>query len=207
MAKKKTWGGMTIPDGASYTCQSQDEANRFANDDNFIISLANGDSEVYNDSTKINGQSASWLFLLDDLRDSDGARLVRARAFSNSDGFRFRGASFSGEVDYGETKNIDFLISAERYINGGRLLVNNIGPNDKITFQVVDNDNVMGFGVGVVLDEFIKDYFIPETGNLEVRLDYPAKIFAGLYLRLKYTSTHADGCLVKCNLYLHWKAV
>lgn len=29
---------------------------------------------------------------------------------------------------------------------------------------------------------------------------------AGLYLRIKYTSTHASGCTVKCNLYLHWKA-
>ena len=139
------------------------------------------------------------------ISDSDGYQIVRTRAFTNTDGFRFRGCSFQDDVLTNETKDIDYRLTAERYINGGRLLVSNIGDNDKLTFQVVDKDNVLGYGANAILDEFIKDYFIPTTGNLEVRLDYPARLYAGLYLRLKYTSTHANGCNVKCNLYLHWK--
>lgn len=202
----KTWGGVTIANNASYTCQNQEEANRFALDDNLIANLVADYAEIYSDSTKISGVSAAISFLLDSIRDTDGALLVRPRAFSNSDGFRFRGASFSGNVSANSSQDIDYKIVAERYINGGRLLIDNIGNEDKMTFQVVDKDNVLGYGAGVVLDEFIKDYFIPTSGNLEVRLDYPARIYAGLYLRLKYTSSHASGCSVKCNLYLHWKA-
>lgn len=201
-----TWGGVLLSPGVSYTCQNQGEANRFALDDNFISALSSSKAEIYSDTTLIVGTASGVSFLTDNLRDSDGAQLVRTRAFTNSDGFRFRGSSFSDTVTANTTKDIDYKIAQERYINGGRLLVSNIGNDDKITFQVVDKDNVLGYGANVVLDEFIKDYFIPTTGNLEVRLDYPARIVANLYLRLKYTSTHQDGCSVKCNLYLHWKA-
>lgn len=203
---EKVWGGQTIAHNASYTCQNQDEANKFALDDSFISSLASSGAEVYSDSSKISSSASALAYLLGELRDTDGALLVRPRAFSNTDGFRFRGASFTGSVATNTTTDIDYKLTAERYINGGRLLVDNIGNDDKVTFQVVDKDNVLGYGAGTVLDEFIKDYYIPTSGNLEVRLDYPAKIAANLYLRLKYTSTHASGCNIKCNLYLHWKA-
>ena len=126
--------------------------------------------------------------------------------FANPSGLRFRGASFSGTVSGESTADIDYEITQERWINGGRLLISAIGPEDKITFQVVDKNNVLGLGAGVVLDEFIKDYFVPDTGNLEVRLDYPARIIAGLFLRLKYTNSNSSSITVKCNLYLHWKA-
>jgi hypothetical protein len=139
-------------------------------------------------------------------RDNNGREITSLSPFTDASGFRFRGSSFSGSCSANSTADIDFQITQERYINGGRLLVNNIGNDDKMTFQVVDKDNILGYGANAVLDEFIKDYFIPTTGNLEVRLDYPARIIAGLYLRLKYTSTHASGCSIKCNLYLHWKA-
>ena len=202
----KTWGGVSLANLASYTCNSQEEASRFAMDDNFIGDLSSGLAEVYSDASRISGVAAAITFLLDTIRDTDGALLVRPRAFSNSDGFRFRGASFIGEVAGNSTGDIDYKITAERFINGGRLIINNLGVEDKMTFQVVDKDNVMGFGAGVVLDEFIKDYYIPDNATLEIKLDYPARIYAGLYLRLKYTSTHESGCKIKCNLFLHWKA-
>jgi len=140
-------------------------------------------------------------------KDSAGIPLIKPFPFSDAGGFRFRGASFSGVAEGSNAvTDIEYKLTAERFINGGRLLVDNIGPEDQITFQVVDKDNVLGLGVGVVLDEFISNYFVPTTGNLEVRLDYPARVPAGLYLRLKYKNTGSNSTKVKCNLYLHWKA-
>lgn len=127
--------------------------------------------------------------------------------FSDAAGFRFRGASFTGTCLTNTTSNIDYEITQDRYINGGRLIINNIGTDDKISFQVIDKNNVMGFGSNVVLDEFITDFYIPQDGSLEVSLDYPAKILAGLFIRLVYSCSHASGCTIKCNLYLHWKSV
>lgn len=202
----KTWGGTSIADGASYICQTQEEASRFALDDSFIESLTLSHAEVYSDTSRISGFSSAIVFLIDQIRDSDGAMLVRSRAFTNADGFRFRGAAFSGSVTGNSTQDIDYLLTDERYVNGGRLIIDNLGADDRITFQVVDKDNVLGFGAGVVLDQFITGYYIPLDATLEIKLDYPARIAAGLYLRLKYTSTHELGCSIKCNLFLHWKA-
>jgi hypothetical protein len=140
-------------------------------------------------------------------RNSANEQVVRSKAFSDSEGMRFRGASFTDTVSANSSKDIDYQITQERYINGGKLIVKNIGQDDKITFQVVDKDNVLGFGAGVVLDEFIKDFYLPINESLNVQLDYPAKIIAGLYLRLKYTNTNSIDAVVKCNLYLHWKAI
>lgn len=139
-------------------------------------------------------------------KDTFGRPIFTGSPFSDAGGFRFRGASFKGTIAANSTQNVDYKIEQERWINGGRALIDNIGEDDKITFQVVDKDNIFGYGNEVVLDEFISNYYIPTDGNLEVRLSYPAKVPAGLYLRLKYTSTHENGCTLKCNLYLHWKA-
>lgn len=139
-------------------------------------------------------------------KDANGRPIYASSPFSDAGGFRFRGASFKGTIDANTTKGIDFKIEHERWINGGRAIINNIGEDDRVTFQVVDKDNIFGFGAGVVLDEFISDFYVPQDGNLEISLAYPAKIIAGLYIRLNYTSTHESGCILKCNLYLHWKA-
>lgn len=138
-------------------------------------------------------------------KDSLGNEIVKSAVFNDATGFRFRGHSFSDTVNSNTTKDIDYKLVEERYINGGRLIVNNIGDDDLVTFQVLDKDNVLGFGSNIILDEFIKDFFVPKSSDIEIALPYPARIVANLYLRIKYTSTHASGCKVKCNLYLHKK--
>lgn len=147
------------------------------------------------------------LVSLDSPKDEKNILLTKSEAFANPGGFRFRGVSFKDTIDANTTKDVDYKIEQERWINGGLAIVDNIGDNDVATFQIVDKDNIFGFGAGVVLDEFITNYYIPQDGKLEVKLDYPARIKAGLYIRMKYTSTHSQGCTLKCNLYLHWKAV
>jgi hypothetical protein len=138
-------------------------------------------------------------------KDTLGNEIVKSAVFNDATGFRFRGHSFSATVTANTTQDIDYKLNEERHINGGRLIVDNVGNDDLVTFQVIDKDNVLGFGSNVVLDEFIKDFFVPKSGDIEIQLPYPAKIIVNLYLRMKYTSTHASGCKVKCNLYLHKK--
>ena len=141
-------------------------------------------------------------------RNTASEQIIRVKSFSDSEGMRFRGASFIDTVTANTTKSIDYLISQDRYVNGGKLIISNMGNDDKISFQVVDKDNVLGYGANVVLDEFIKDFYLPLNESLNVQLDYPAKIITGLYLRLIYTNTNlVNDATVKCNLYLHWKAV
>jgi hypothetical protein len=204
-----TWCGMMIEPNAYYELQTL-ELSKWQNNSKVLTDIASGDLVVNNGTSDITDVALAINFLkgIDSApKDINGSPIVRLSPFNDAGGFRFRGASFSDSIVLNQTKDIDYLLAQDRYINGGRLLIDNIGLNDKITFQVVDKDNVLGYGTNVILDEFIKDYFIPTSGNLEVRLDYPAKILAGLYLRLKYTCTHVSGATIKCNLYLHWKAV
>lgn len=204
-----TWCGMEIQPSAYYEIQNS-EIGKWANDSAVFTDIASGDliiSKTNSSGGHITDVASAINFLKDEIpRDSSGLPIYRGSPFTDSLGFRFRGHSFTDTVATNTTKDIDYLVSAERWINGGRLIIDNIGSEDKLTFQVVDKDNVFGYGAGVVLDEFIKDFYVPATGSLEVALAYPARIYTGLYLRLKYTSTHASGCTVKCNLYLHWKA-
>lgn len=155
-------------------------------------------------------------------KDTSGRPIVTGSPFSDTGGFRFRGASFKDTVLANTTKSIDYQVTQERWINGGQLILSQIGSEDRASFQVVDKDylyagilypadfNGIAWSTaqpdGVVLDEFIKDYYIPTDMKLEIALAYPARILAGLYIRLIYTSTSGSDCLIKCNLYLHWKA-
>lgn len=213
----KSWAGIDIGPNEYFLVPTH-LRSEWANNNALLVAIANGEAIVCkeaNQSGEITNVSEAIDFLkglgprqveLLEAKDSEGRLITSFTPFSNPSGFRFRGASFKDNVPANSTKDIDYKIAQERWINGGILIVDNVGPNDTITFQVVDKDNILGYGPNVVLDEFIKDFYIPQDKKLEIELSYPAKIIAGLYLRLKYTSTHNDGCTVKCNLYLHWKA-
>lgn len=213
----KSWAGIDINPNEYFLVPSH-LRSEWANNNALLVAIANGEAIVCkeaNQSGEITNISEAIDFLkglgprqveLLEAKDSEGRLITSFTPFSNPSGFRFRGASFKDSVPANSTKDIDYKIIQERWINGGILIVDNVGPNDTITFQVVDKDNILGYGFNIVLDEFIKDFYIPQDQKLEIELSYPAKIIPGLYLRLKYTSTHNDGCTVKCNLYLHWKA-
>lgn len=74
---------------------------------------------------------------------------------------------------------------------------------DKITFQIVDKDNILGYGAGAVLDEFGTDWAVMPNKAVMLRL-YKANLIVGLYIRVKYTSTGTtDDVKFVCNLFRH----
>ena len=138
--------------------------------------------------------------------DSDGYTVRRSRAFSASDGYRFRGTGVSNTATKNTTTNIDYKMPEDRMINGVHLFLDGHKWDDYIKFQVVDVDNLLGYGAGVILDEFGSTWNIdPNTcAQRHEIIDYPAKIKKDLYLRTVYVSTGTvDDVKVKINLYLH----
>jgi hypothetical protein len=109
------------------------------------------------------------------------------------------------DITANSTQDLDFLISDD-YIMDGMILdaVNHV-LGDKVTFQVVDIDNVLGYGANVVLKQFGTDVYMAPGLTRQVNADsvYPAKVFAGLYLRIKYTSVGETNptLLVRYNLH------
>lgn len=139
--------------------------------------------------------------------DSEGVPLVRPRAFASSDGFRarFKGI-INGTATKNTTTNLDYLVSEERFINGVRIIVDSHVFGDSIGLQVVDVDNILGYGAGLVLDTFGESWYLDPTTSTQpdVEVSYPAKISAGLYIRAVYTSTGTvDDVSVILNAFLH----
>ena len=89
------------------------------------------------------------------------------------------------------------------YMNGIEFFAKYAEIGDKLSFQVVDVNNILGYGAGVVLDEFGKDWYVaPDILNKIVL--YKAHLIAGLFIRVVYTSTGTTNDVkLVCNLFRH----
>ena len=107
----------------------------------------------------------------------------------------------------------DFLLTAERYIAGGQLLVQNATMGDYVTAEVIDRDCVIPLQYRVALCEnyptvalYIERWWINPTAEfITVDLDTAplnAKISAGLYLRVTY---HASAAGTTRQLAINYK--
>lgn len=117
----------------------------------------------------------------------------------NHIGYQFTGTANS-------TTSYDILISDDHLVEGAEFYTTNINDGDKVSFQIVDKDNIFGYGANTVLNQFVTDWYMPEGSNysLSYRVPYPAKVYGGLYLRFLYTNTNLVlNAKVKVNLLLH----
>lgn len=204
-----TWCGMMIEPTAYYELQDQ-ELGRWQNNSKVLTDISSGNLIINNGTVDITDVASAINCLKQILpQDTDGLPLVTLSAFSNANNFRFRGASFTGTAVASSTSDIDFKITECRWINGGCLILRNHAFGDSITFQIVDVDNILGYGANTVVDEFIKDFYLDDEkhGQDSIMLDYPARIPINLYMRLKYTSVGNTNVDVKCNLFLHKKII
>lgn len=131
--------------------------------------------------------------------------MIQTLPFESSYGLRFRGKGISGTIPAGTTDNVDYKLTADRYLNGCHLIIKNHAWDDSLKFQVVDIDNILGYGAGVVLDEFGTTWCFAEDKQDQglFKIEYPAKVLANLYIRIAYTSTGGTDVKVHCNLFLH----
>lgn len=140
--------------------------------------------------------------------DSNGIELHRSRAFANTDGLKFRGTGIKGTATKDTTTNFDYKLTEDRYLNGTETYLQDQEWGDYITLQVVDKDNILGYGAGVVLDEFGTEWNIATDTERQgpYILPYPALVIKDLYIRMKYISTGTTNDVkFKSNLFLHKK--
>lgn len=105
----------------------------------------------------------------------------------------------------GQETTRDFLISDDSLIDGAIVHVLNSALGDKLKCQVVDKNNIFGYGANTVLGQYVTDWYInpSKTEQLDFTCPYPAKIYSGLYLRVVYSSTGASPVDVIVNYKLH----
>ena len=130
---------------------------------------------------------------------------VRRQADMDADKVKFRGKGISGTAIAGATTNIDYKLTEARLLDGVKMILKDQAFGDSVKFQVVDVDNVLGYGAGLVLDEFGTDWYVSADTQDQgaINLPYSAEVIAGLYIRIVYNSIGGTNVSVKANLWLH----
>jgi hypothetical protein len=130
--------------------------------------------------------------------------LSKATMFA-SDIVSFTGKGVFGTASFGAVSNIDLVMTDDCFLTGGVLRTNGSFFGDYADMQVVDKDNILGYGAGAVLNQFITKWYMRSDAQeqFETSLSYPSKIYAGLYLRVVYHSVGATNVEVAMNYELH----
>lgn len=108
-------------------------------------------------------------------------------------------------LTYGQSHNIDLKLADDYLMTGASVIVKDATFGDKFSLQVIDIDNILGYGSNTVLLQTITDWGVvadkQDQGSLAA--GYPAKIVAGLYLRMIYISIGTINPSVIINYHLH----
>lgn len=130
---------------------------------------------------------------------------IRKSSDMDADKVKFRGVGISGTATAGTTTNIDHKLTEARLLDGVKLILKDQAFGDSVRFQVVDVDNILGYGAGLVLDEFGSSWYVSSDSQDQgaINLPYSAEVIANLYVRIIYNSTGGSNVSVKANLWLH----
>lgn len=124
-------------------------------------------------------------------------------ALTNPEDYRFRGTATAWtECAAGTTTDIDITPSAteDRWVSGGFVIHKDANPGDTVSFKVVHPL------VGVV-ETYVPSWLVtPGTGQQHIEV-YPARIPAGLILRVSYTNVGGTAAWCGVNYLLHRRGV
>jgi hypothetical protein len=115
------------------------------------------------------------------------------KGFQDLTGHNFYKKGIHGTAIVGQTTDFYLKFSVNMYLPGGGYRVGlTAHSGDYIGVQIVDKDNMFGYGAGLVLGTFIDtDYCWP--GREWEILTGDAKLLpAGIYLRMRYVSTGSE---------------
>lgn len=128
--------------------------------------------------------------------------------FPINDGYcvRYKGVNL-GTATAGQTTYLSTRINAERYSNGVQILLKNHVFGDCLDLEIVDVDNILGYGNNIVLDRFGDEWYVDPSTSLQsgTIVSYPGRISAGLYIRVTYYSVGTVDVQVLMNMLLHAK--
>lgn len=122
-------------------------------------------------------------------RSGDGGLVVAQSpyAYSGQEATKFVGFLYScppGSSDHDE------VTSKPIRLQGGYYWVRGASPGDRVSFSVVDVDNILGRGAGTVVSQYVVRLPVtPWDHQNEIVAPTAGRIPAGLYLRLTYENS------------------
>lgn len=137
-----------------------------------------------------------------------GREIMLMEAFAYNGQYEVKATGYRGTAAAGVTTNLDFAVGAEdRHMNGINMIVHGASDADTLDFKVIDIDNALGYGAGLVLKTFGINWNVDHTKADQGRevFNFVARLPAGVYIRVVYNSTGETAVTVKLNLLLHKK--
>ena len=111
--------------------------------------------------------------------------------------------SFRHAVTAGGTRTFDEKFAKPYYLSGGAYVTDgNVAPGDKVEFEIVDVDNVLGLGAGVVLARYVEDEFVVPNDKVDIPTETGKLVPAGVYFRTKYVSLGSTDLVLIVRLFL-----
>jgi hypothetical protein len=123
----------------------------------------------------------------------------------NADNSVYRLQGFYGQAAASSISSIDFQMAYEIWVSGGYISVKDGNWGDKLTIQIVDVNNLLGYGTNIVLRQFVENMCVVTDQQYQCNIDisYVALIPAGLYVRVVYDNTGIDPVDFAVNIYSH----
>ena len=182
-----------------YTIQDSVRVS-WATDDDVIEELVHTNFEIHDESGTVSGLSnqIDWLKNYMPSHVNIDSQPPFAEPTHRT---KFTAAASIATVAADDTEHIDYQVTAERHVYGGSLIVKNAEVGDAISACIYDKDSVIPSAYRSALCEdwptvatYIEKHFVPANGTCNTYDEictYPlnAKITAGLYMRITYTST------------------
>ena len=140
--------------------------------------------------------------------DNDGKEVVRMSGIAEDNNRRVRHTGImDSTIAPNTSKNIDWLMPQITHLGanvpsvftGVKFKVCGGNDGDFLNFQIVDIDNLIGYGPGAVLDEFAKNWYV-FPNEVETVREYKADIIPGLYIRAVYNNTGLSDARFICNI-------
>ena len=110
-----------------------------------------------------------------------------------------------GTAVAGTTSDIDFKLTDDCFITGGNLRTSAANFGDHCTLQVIDIDNILGYGANTVLGQYCTNWYMCSDKQEQINetIPYPAKVLTNLYLRIKYTNIGSSDIQIAISYRLH----
>ena len=101
--------------------------------------------------------------------------------------------------------NIDFKLPADLYLSGGEILTDgNAVFGDWVQCQIIDIDDILGYGPNTILKDYVVKYYIDKNARMVITINYAGKVLKDLYIRIIYHSIGtANDVGISINYYLH----
>jgi hypothetical protein len=213
----KTWVGQLVSASTYYEIQSTEDS-LWSNDSTLLTDIGSGDAIVAKDDSG-NTDITDVAEAINHLKDEVPLKIDKqtpVHTFALAEGSSLRArliGIYNQTVTKNTTTDLDWQIpqtayfgnNKQGYMDGIEYYAKDAEVGDKMSFQVIDKDG-LAYPAGTVLDEFGTDWAVIPDANTIIRL-YKAKLIAGMYIRVKYTSIGTTNDIkFVVNLFRHMDA-